>query len=377
MIIKSDSYNTKESIVYALKLLYIYIELFKIDLLDISLEEARRFKRFLHGIAEGKGGVTFQLNTSRSDKVVDALLGVYRGFYEYLGRIDSPFHLKRMRGDKAEYVLQSNKRYTNKRIPRYIKPHQFNQIIRVIRKDYTVREEVIVRLMFECGMRIGEVLGLTIEDIDVDRIHELADDQVGQIIIRNRLTDKSFQCAKTCEKVKSRRTYKSKDYLTEGSGFQKVSPSVTLLKKMAEYIDSCFEKFTRITEENYLEYSKADQVTGGEYLENGNFYIFLNKDGKPLGISGWNKVVREIFLKAGLELDVGSRKHNLNHRFRHGYAMYLKVYEGYGSLDMQRALRHDKIESVEIYFRPDEEDEYQASQMITKSMYELCPLLKE
>lgn len=41
-------------------------------------------------------------------------------------------------------------------VPRYISVPEFQNIITTIRNFYTNREEIIVRLMFQCGLRIGE-----------------------------------------------------------------------------------------------------------------------------------------------------------------------------------------------------------------------------
>lgn len=40
----------------------------------------------------------------------------------------------------------------------------------LIEDKYTLREKIIVKLMYEYGLRIGEVLGLTLEDIQGDYI---------------------------------------------------------------------------------------------------------------------------------------------------------------------------------------------------------------
>ncbi|MNF09215.1 hypothetical protein D3C80_2098270 [compost metagenome] len=79
----------------------------------------------------------------------------------------------------------------------------------------------------------------------------------------------------------------------------------------------------------------------------------------------------------GLTVDIDIRKNNLNHRFRHGYAMFLKKYQNISELDLMYALRHSGLSAVACYFNPDEDDIYEANSRATKSMFELIPELQE
>lgn len=57
----------------------------------------------------------------------------------------------------------------------------------------------IIRLMFECGLRIGETLGLTSDDLVMEQEGNIF---VSVAYITNRLSDNKDQQAKTCMKVK-------------------------------------------------------------------------------------------------------------------------------------------------------------------------------
>lgn len=50
------------------------------------------------------------------------------------------------------------------------------------------------------------------------------------------------------------------------------------------------------------------------------------------------------------------RKNNLNHRFRHGFAMFKVLIEKYDELKLAHVLRHSRKSSVKVYFNPTEED---------------------
>lgn len=64
--------------------------------------------------------------------------------------------------------------------------------------------------MYRSGLRIGEVLGLTFEDV-------VEDNSSFKVIIRNRVTDKTYQKAKFLMTVKDRNRYNSADYKRNGT----------------------------------------------------------------------------------------------------------------------------------------------------------------
>ena len=57
--------------------------------------------------------------------------------------------------------------FKNVMMPMYFKENEYNEIINIIKQKYTVREHLIIHLMYNFGLRIGEVLGLTSEDLHV------------------------------------------------------------------------------------------------------------------------------------------------------------------------------------------------------------------
>lgn len=386
---KDSSFHSKELASTALKILFVFCELFSKDYRDVNLDDAKLLKKFIYGDSIKYGFIVTKLNTTRSSDTVNMYIGVYRAFYNYLNIYNSPFDLKAVKSLKSnrygeissdKLKLKDESEISNsrqRRIPMYIKLNEMERILGVIREEYSIREEIIVRLMFECGMRIGEVLGLTLEDINTSpqEIY-MNGESCGEIVLRNRLSDEPYQYAKGCIIPKYKRSYKNKEYNTMNIGYEVVNPSMDLLMLIEEYIESVYYSFTDKLKENYIEYSKADMVTNGENLEGGNSYLFINKNGKPLHKSGWNKIIREIFLKSGLKLDTKKRKYNLNHRFRHGYAMFLKKFKNFSREDLMYALRHSNPETVSIYFRPDDEDIFNANTEAVISMYNICPTLR-
>lgn len=143
----------------------------------------------------------------------------------------------------------------------------FIRIIEVTRSDYSIREELIVRLMFQCGLRIGETLGLTFEDLEI--IHE-DDNNICLAYIRNRYTDQPYQMAKSCINISDKKQYDQKDYQLRDVGFQIVIMPLDLFDLMNNYINEFHLTARSNYSENYYKLNLADTVTK-DFKEN-NFY---------------------------------------------------------------------------------------------------------
>ena len=103
-------------------------------------------------------------------------------------------------------------------------------------------------------------------------------------------------------------------------------------------------------------FATADSVPFGNPDIRHNYYVFLNTLGRPLSENMWNKNLRAIFRKAGLVVDEGVRKNNLNHRLRHGYAMYLSNVLHLPDFDVKTLMRHKNLSTTAIYHNPTPED---------------------
>lgn len=246
-------------------------------------------------------------------------------------------------------------------------------MINVIRNEYSEREECIVRLMFEAGLRIGEVLGLTSDDIVLE---EIDGEDVGVIYIRNRFTDKPYQLAKTCMKISNPKQYNSKEYRTQGYGYQKVIININLYDKLSEYINENHcdikDKFLN----NYNKFTIADRVDISDEYDEDNFYVFINSVAKPLSSNLWNQTLREIFTKSEIKTDKHKRENNLNHRFRHGFAMFMVQYKNIKAFDLKILMRHRSIHSVFTYYKPTDDDISKLKNDFAESLYDIIPDLQ-
>lgn len=369
--LRNLAYNSRDSIANSLKLLYLFMNIFKVSIDKLDINSIVKLKEFLYGRSRNGSEYVTEYISTRNASTINKYLGYYRNYLNFLDIKNDLFNNKRAigyeRGNNGlfghiqkktyeKFLISENVFINNINVPRYLSELEFNKILNEININYNLREELIVRLMFENGMRIGEVLGLTIEDIEEDKIK-----------IRNRLSNNKDQFAKTCFKPKYFDDYKSPTYKTLKIGYQVIKPTISTLDKILDYIDICHGNMSKSNRNNYLKSSKADKVTDGSTLENDNYYLFLNKDGKPLRVVGWNKILRKIFNVVGITLDERKRIHNLNHRFRHGFAMKL-VKDGASPVEIANALRHNGLSSVMCYFRPTEEDIYDANKFGADSM---------
>lgn len=368
--IGNGDYKKREMAYTALKLLYSFMGLFYIsDLKEIDNKEINKLEAFLKGGEKLGHNINFLSKTIRSDSTIDMYYSVYRKYFDYLNIKPNVFSevikIRKRSGDGVGFFAHtktitdekytvSHKSLTKKETPKYISYKEYLRIKEIIEEEYTVREEIIIDLMYKYGLRIGEVLGLTTEDLDYDS---------NILIIRNRITDKPYQKAKGCIPVLERGTYISREYNTKDHGYQLIEIDREDIQSLKKYILNSRSpiKYLRKGKSkskvllNIEHKNLADKLSDREDIKQ-NSYIFISKNGTPITNTGWNNIIKEIFIEAGISLDTKKKKDNLNHRLRHGFAMYKVVVEKYDQLKLKNALRHGDINSCRVYFRVDEKE---------------------
>ena len=192
--------------------------------------------------------------------------------------------------------------------------------------------------------------GLTLEDVQ-------SEFSAGRgwsyfLVLRDRVSDRSDQHAKTLPfKPGAREDYGSQAYAQENVGYQKMYVSEDLYFAIADYIEATRAHFS----EGQLAAASADSV-GGRWSVEANQYVFLNTQGGSLTANLWNKRLRSYFAQAGIHVDEGRRKTNLNHRLRHGFAMMLKRDLGVDDLTAKILMRHRSLRSIQPYLLPSDDD---------------------
>lgn len=411
----NKSPNTKIQAASNLKLLYSYLELFNLDIFELEARDVSNLINFLTGYSPEGAVISFNLKTVRNAKTVNSILSLCRSYVKYLEISSSPLLSVDSRKASNYYssgdvmITQTPYEHRSKtrkkaRVPKYITPEQFEKIINLIRSEYTPREECIIRLMFEGGLRIGEVLGLTAEDLKVE---EFTDSRThkkfssGVVYIRNRLTDETYQCAKGRIHPKNKRSYKTGMYKDD---VMEAYVSVELIDCINDYINDYHtsdidrrKHIKKSTEnpksnkrsvmsktkfdDNYSKYVITDIVNPQLYVyDDGtsieeNYYVFINSLGKPLNKNTWNDTLREIFNKCNIHVDADRRRNNLNHRFRHGFAMFLVKYKHINALDLMKLMRHRGLSSTMVYYQPTDDDIAKLHEDFSKTLEDIIPMI--
>lgn len=235
----------------------------------------------------------------------------------------------------------------------------------------------IVDLMFLHGLRIGEVLSLTLEDFYTDA------DGVSCIGIRNRFSRDKFRLAKGCINIMNPLDYYSKEYQENDIGYQLVYLQPEVVNNLMEYISETHEflKPRKKTEllafrrhkATYKEKSVADSIApyilsnnirqemklsdvGQMSIDGKNHYLFLNSQFSPLTDCRWNQILKKVMRDEGVGVDEGRKRFGLNHRFRHGFAMFLINNMKMDEYQVMRLMRHHNIASIEPYTKLTAED---------------------
>ncbi|PEC46366.1 site-specific integrase [Bacillus sp. AFS096315] len=366
-------YKKRERAFSALKVFFSFLELVHINNpIDLTDNDIKDLRLFLEG--GKKDGYTWglDLKVRRDNKTFNHYLNVYRDFLTKIYGFKNTFLFDTIktgvsvgRGFLAHAKIEKHKRYKINKIigdpgisvPRYIRPFEYDKIMEIVEENYSLREIIIIKLMYDYGLRIGEVLGLTFEDMEPTNSGNYF-----RLIIRNRVSDEPTQRAKGVMTPKTIDVYKSRPFNTEGNslGYQVVIIDENMAELIQEYIDESRDDIVLSRSpkkrDNLNSKAIADRVGTTPLINDKNQYIFLNKQHyTPITQSGWNTVLREIFNKSGISIDKDKKENNLSHRFRHSFAMKL-VKQGKQIHELQKELRHSNQNSCEAYYNPDDND---------------------
>lgn len=376
-----NTINSKEVAGNALKILFSYSEIIDKEVKDFNKSDVQNLSEFILGISITGNNSEFKLKTSRSNNTHNVYFDVIRRYLEYMNIKNKNFfgkvivslsnggigffaHTKET--SLSKYKINKSSVSMNKNVvPKYIKNEEYNSIINLLNREKTInslRDKIIINLMYMRGLRLGEVLGITFEDIKINQ----DDSSAGILYIRNRISDKKYQMAKTCYKPKTIEEYKTRIYKEKNFGYQTVILPPNIMKDILNYreVSRDIENLSIKKIENIFNQSIADSVEN----KSDNFYLFLNKNGAPLSSAGWNKRLKGIFDSIGIKVDKESKKNNLSHRFRHGFAMFLIKNEGKSIEYVQKQMRHKSISSTLIYYNPEEKDILKDTLKISQNM---------
>ena len=378
----TKSFTTRKNSANALRLLYIFLSLYNYKIRNITLEKLNELIMFLQGT--NVNPLKCRVRTFRSNDSVNNYLGIYREYFRQTNipckaLFEEKTTLQEFSFDNDSTGTIERTQYVNnlrtsqhvRSVPKYISPSEFEMLYKKAIEKKDKLAQCIMRLMYCYGLRIGEVLGLTIEDIkETSRDNVL----VPIIILRNRVSDKDFQYAKNLPHIQNKTAYKSKQYTKSKS---EIIIDYNLYELICDYIN---EVHTPLLEETPEKYAKGyADIVSLRNIPEFNHYIFLNKNGNILSGQTWGNYLKQYFIDCRIAIDTNAKEFNLSHRFRHGFAMLHAHYRNnpVNALQLQNMMRHKSLSSTMVYYNPTEEEEFKVKEEFIQELFDLIPSLKK
>ncbi|MCU4930063.1 site-specific integrase [Bacillus cereus] len=180
------SSNTQKTYCYALKQYFVYLHEKKKDFKNISLEDLVDFVAWLRNPYENVKVTPLQpMKAKKTEKTVNLTITAVTNFYDYLFRneeFQNDIIQKLMKqvftGGRTRYkdfLYHVNKgRPSNRNILKVKEPRKRIQVLtkddvqKIIESTTNIRDRLLIQVLFETGLRIGEVLSLFIEDFIFD-----------------------------------------------------------------------------------------------------------------------------------------------------------------------------------------------------------------
>ena len=401
VIAASRSPKSRWIIANIFKLMYSFMHLMGYTIETMTYEQALSLVDFLKNSSRY---VISGEDLARENNTVALYLSYIRSYAKWLGHDDShPLlrtNLVRYTDSygNRQVALKNNlsvRHHSEDTIRYYIKPDEYIRIREAkcfTNKHNRLLVKSIVDLMFLQGLRIGEVLGLTLEDVCMEP------DGMTCISIRNRFSKDKFRLAKGCVNVASPMNYTDKEYQTEDIGFQIVYLQRETARTLADYITATHDFLPprsradkaafRRRKETYKKNTVADTVSdyirsdfvrkemklsplGQRSIDGKNHYLFLNSSFGPLKDTHWNGLLKEVMIDEHIGVDFGRKKFGLNHRFRHGFAIYLLRDMKMEPHEVMKYMRQHSIESIEPYVKLTAEDVLNLRNKHTKEMFDM------
>ena len=180
------SFNTQKTYAYALKLYFEYLEEINVDYRNVNINILSNFVGWLRNPYENNKVVSIKpTKAKRTEKTVNLTITVVTNFYDYLYRteeIDNDMVEKLMKQvfirDENHYkgflhhINEGNPCSKNilkiKEPRRKVRALTKEEMQKVYDATTNIRDEFLIKLLYETGLRIGEALSLFIEDIIFD-----------------------------------------------------------------------------------------------------------------------------------------------------------------------------------------------------------------
>ena len=253
-------------------------------------------------------------------------------------------------------------------LPAHPKPEQVKKILESASKGKIPGVYWGIQVQFRTGMRRGGLLGLTREDICMERN---GSDVSYCIYIRNRVCDNEEQFCKNLYHPMSKDEYRSREYR---DSYQRFPISRKMYEGLLGYYEnSRDEKFVGAKKrKEILANTKADSIYGESHS---NYYIFIHPSGKLLSGQTYNNHLKVFFKEHGVTLDKGFKKYNCSHQLRSACLMFRGRYSSDPDnlLQLSRAAGHASPDSTLVYYNEFPEDIQARNDLFDQEIDSLIP----
>lgn len=380
---RGDSENTRRTTAQALRCYNCFKACFHITDDNLSPDMVDLLLIFLCGYDYNPQ--YFHFVTERDEASVRNQLSAIRTYLEYIGKPCAALERNRSItmltkvGDmnisttRTKYeVGPKADPHKNDYVPTHILPDEYRQLRTAAQARGDNQAVILFHLMYIYGLRLGECLSLTQEDITMV---QNGSDIKPAIILRKRVGAKRWASAKTIMGAKSKQ-----DYNTKREQTVTMLISMDFFKDLAKFIDSEI-KFAKKRFPKKVEELEADICNPAEFGGEHNRFIFINHNrGGRLDNQSWNRKLKTYFLEVGLVLDSGARDKNLSHRFRHGCAMlyyrYIEEEKRLSLKELKDFMRHANIHTTMVYTKPTLADAAAIREKFQGELFETSQYLK-
>ncbi|MCM3341621.1 site-specific integrase [Paenibacillus sp. MER TA 81-3] len=180
------SNNTLKTYCYALKQYFTYLEERKINYKEVGVKDLADFVGWLRNPFEsGKVTPLHQIEAKRTEKSVNLIITVVTNLYDYF------FRIQEIQNDMVDKLVRqvfigSHSKYkgflhhlnegkpTNKNALKLKEPRRKpkalhkDEVEHIYESTTNIRDRLLIQLLFETGLRIGEALSLFMEDFVFD-----------------------------------------------------------------------------------------------------------------------------------------------------------------------------------------------------------------
>lgn len=178
--------NTLKSYSYHLKLYFQFLSENQLDYKDIDLNILANFIGWLRSPYQSTKILTMKgAKARRSERTVNTILTCIIGFYDYLSRLDQYNNeisdnvkkeiSSRFKTFKPFLHHISKGKHISKNIlklkesKRQVMHLSQSQVNTLVKSCSNIRDQLLIRMLYESGLRIGEALSLWIEDVDIGK----------------------------------------------------------------------------------------------------------------------------------------------------------------------------------------------------------------